>query len=251
MCCRGCEKGLKPLAWGITGAGHFLWEVFNLMLEMRSEVQITSFISSAAEEVIRIYGLWDMLHEISDGRRYSEVFTDQSEGASAIHAGRLARGDYSILVVAPATANTVAKIRHGIADTLATNVAAQALKGGTPLLILPTDQSETMETMLPIRAESSLCVGCQPCPAEEACSRGAFSVLGSKGVIDYLRCVGCGLCLEACSYGAVKRGEKIKVKAREVDLENVERLREMHGVTVLRNPEELNKVLKRYLEGEL
>ena len=240
---------MKPLAWGITGAGHFLWEVFNLMLEMRSEVQITSFISSAAEEVIRIYGLWDMLHEISDGRRYSEVFTDQSEGASAIHAGRLARGDYSILVVAPATANTVAKIRHGIADTLATNVAAQALKGETPLLILPTDQSETMETMLPVRVESSLCVGCQPCPAEEACSRRAFSVRGSKGVIDYLRCVGCGLCLEACPQGAVKQGEKIKVKAREVDLENVERLRKMQGITVLRNPEELRRALQKYLEG--
>ena len=241
---------MKPIAWGITGAGHFLEEIFNLMLEMRSEVHITSFISGAAEEVIRIYGLWDVLHEISDGRRYSEIFTNQSEGASAIHAGRLSRRDYSMLVVAPATANTVAKIRHGIADTLVTNVVAQALKGGVPLLILPTDQSETMETMLPIRVESSLCVGCQSCPAEESCSRGAFAVRGSKGLIDYLRCVGCGLCLEACPYGAVKQGEKIMVKAREVDLENVERLREMHGVTVLRNPEELRNALNRYLEGE-
>lgn len=238
---------MKPLAWAITGAGHFLEEIFTRMHEMSEGIQITSFVSSAAEEVIRIYGLWDKLQEVSDGRRYSEVFTDSSGGASSIHAGRLARGVYSAVVVAPATGNTVAKICGGIADTLVTNVVAQALKGEVPVFILPTDQSETAETTLPIVVESSLCVGCHPCLAEQACGTGAFTLREGKGAIDYLGCIGCGLCLEACPHGAVIKGEKIRVKAREVDLKNVERLRGMSGITVLSDPEELKEALERHL----
>jgi len=236
--------GAKPLAWAITGAGHFLEEVFMLMLELSSGRRITCFVSSAAEEVIRIYGLWDEMGEVSDGGRYSEIFTDRIDGSSAVHAGRLARGVYSALVVAPATANTVAKICRGIADTLVTNVVAQALKGGVRVLILPTDQSETAETTLPVRVESSLCVGCDPCPAEESCGVGAFTVREGRGTIDYLRCVGCRLCIEACPYGAVSYGERLPVRVREVDLRNVERLRGMNGVTVLRDPAELRDAIK-------
>ena len=241
---------MKLLAWAITGAGHFLEEVFITMGERSEDFKVTSFVSSAAEEVIRIYGLWDRLREISDGTHYSEIFTDRSEGASAIHSGRLARGTYSALVVAPATANTVAKACRGIADTLVTNAIAQALKGEVSVLILPTDQSESTETTIPLRVEPDLCVGCVPCPAEQACENGAFRVREGKGSIDYLRCVGCNLCLEACNYGAVKRGEKIRVTAREVDLENVERLRKMRGITVLRNLEELGEALNKHLRHE-
>ena len=241
---------MKPIAWAITGAGHFLDEVFTAMLEIAEEIEVTSFVSSAAEEVLRTYGFRNLLKEISKGTHYSEVFTDNSEGASAIHAGRLARGVYSALVVAPATANTVAKVCNGIADTLVTNAIAQALKGGVPVYILPTDQSESTLTTLPVRVEPKLCIGCRPCLAEEACENGAFTVREGRGTIDYLRCVGCGSCLESCTNGAVKRGEKIKVTAREVDLENVEKLRRMRGITVLRDPDELMVVLRKHVTNE-
>ncbi|MFQ6053302.1 MAG: 4Fe-4S dicluster domain-containing protein, partial [Candidatus Bathyarchaeia archaeon] len=134
--------------------------------------------------------------------------------------------------------------------TLVTNVVAQALKGGVPVLILPTDQSETTVTTLPIRVDSGLCVGCRPCPAERICEAGAFTLREGKGSIDYLGCVGCNLCLEVCPYGAVRRGEKVKVTARRVDLENVEKLRKAPGITVLKSPEDLRNALKRYLRDE-
>ena len=240
---------MRPIAWGITGAGHFMEDVFNLMQEASSEVQVTSFVSAAGEEVIRVYGLRDKLHEVSDGKRYSEVFTDRTEEASSIHAGRMARGVYSSLFIAPATANTVAKICRGIADTLVTNAAAQALKGEVPVFILPTDQSKTTETVLPVRVETSLCARCDPCPAEEECEPQAFNRRAGVGAIDYRRCVGCNLCVDACPYGAVRRGERIMVRSREVDLRNVERLRSMSGVTVLRDPGDMKCALLRCVRG--
>ncbi len=235
----------RPLAWAVTGAGHFLEEVFSLMKEVSSKRQVTCFLSRAAEEVLRIYGLWECLGGVSDGSHYAEVLTDRSDGASAVHAGRLARGVYSALVVAPATANTVAKICAGIADTLVTNAVAQALKGEVPVLILPTDQTWTSETKLPVRVDSNVCVGCTPCMAEESCEAGAFKLKDGKGTIDYLACVGCRACVEDCIQGAVRYGEKLKVRAREVDLENVEKLRGMEGVKVLKDPEELRRILMK------
>jgi len=51
-------------------------------------------------------------------------------------------GRYDFVLIAPATANTVAKIAHGIADTLVTNAAAQAMKVDVPVYIFPVDQKE-------------------------------------------------------------------------------------------------------------
>jgi flavoprotein len=45
-------------------------------------------------------------------------------------------------LIAPATANTVAKIAYGIADSLITNSAAQAMKVDVPVYIFPVDQKE-------------------------------------------------------------------------------------------------------------
>ncbi|MBE9594090.1 MAG: hypothetical protein IMF19_11510 [Proteobacteria bacterium] len=45
-------------------------------------------------------------------------------------------------LIAPATANTVAKIAYGISDSMITNSAAQAMKADVPVYILPVDQKE-------------------------------------------------------------------------------------------------------------
>jgi dihydromethanopterin reductase (acceptor) len=240
----------RRIAWAITGAGHLLAEVFEVMLEARRAFSITTYLSRAAEEVVRIYGLWDRLREISDGRRYSELFTEETEGASSIHAGRLARGVYRALIVAPTTANTVAKISYGIADTLVTNAVAQAIKGETPVYILPTDQHQVVETHLPILVERDLCQGCAACPPAEACPRAAFRWEVGGGTIAYLRCTGCRICIDACPKQAVRWGEVIKVRSRRIDLQNVERLRGMEGVEVLQDIWDLRRALETLMEGE-
>ena len=46
-------------------------------------------------------------------------------------------GQADLLLIAPATANTIAKIAHGIDDTPVTSCASVALGGGVPILIAP------------------------------------------------------------------------------------------------------------------
>ncbi|MCK4566515.1 MAG: archaeoflavoprotein AfpA, partial [Candidatus Thorarchaeota archaeon] len=59
--------------------------------------------------------------------------------------------------VAPLTANSTAKIAHGIADTLITNAVAQTLKGTTPVILYPVDQFSTpIDTVGPDGAEFTI-----------------------------------------------------------------------------------------------
>jgi dihydromethanopterin reductase (acceptor) len=235
--------------WCITGAGCLLEESFDAVEELkrRGSVKVTTALTRAGEEVVRIYGLQDRLRRISPGSHYEELLTERSEGASGYRMGRLARGLYDLLFVSPASANTVAKLVAGIADTMATNAVAQAVKGGVRVLIVPVDQEEVVETPLPTFVDRELCVGCRPCRAEESCRYGAVKRVEGKAWVDLALCHGCRACVEACPMGAVKSRVRVKVRARRVDLENVERLKRMEGVEVLRSPAQLLKELSASL----
>ena len=50
-------------------------------------------------------------------------------------------GRADLLLLAPATANTISKIAHGIDDTAVTSCASVALGGGVPLLLAPAMHS--------------------------------------------------------------------------------------------------------------
>jgi flavoprotein len=126
---RGKAVGLAKTAWCITGAGYYLEESLELALRCRG---VTLFCSRAGEEVLAMYRLMGKLQEAK-----ITVVTDHS--ASSPPCGGMALGRYDRLVIAPATANTVAKCALGIADTLPTNLFAQAGKAGVPSVILPTD----------------------------------------------------------------------------------------------------------------
>lgn len=117
------------IAWAFTGAGHLLLESVEAMEEIVSGGhEVTILLSGAAEEVLRMYGLFERVRKLSGGY-YRELVLESDEGYSFPITGRLSMGRYDLLVVSPVTSNTVAKIVHGIADTLVTNAVAQAGKG--------------------------------------------------------------------------------------------------------------------------
>jgi dihydromethanopterin reductase (acceptor) len=236
------------IAWVITGAGHFLKETFDVMsrLVKSNKVTVTTYLSSAGEQVVKMYGLWNKLEQISPGSYLQEILTENKEGPGFSHAGRFVLDLYQALILSPASSNTVAKIVCGIADTLATNAVAQAQKGDVPVYVVPTDQKEGyVETTLPYRVDRRECKLCEPCPVVEVCSYSAFRIVDGVPKIDSVLCQGCGLCVDACPFGAVKYGEKKKLMIRSVDVQNVKKLRSMDNVTVLEHPQQIEDVIKK------
>ena len=174
------------IAWGITGAGDFMSETVALMEELTKKynLEVHVYLSKEAEVVLKFYKL---LNEVKE--RFPKVSVEKGPNAPFL-SGKLQLGKYRLLLVAPATANTVAKIAHCIADSLITNSAAQAMKVDVPVYIFPVDQKEgKVKTKLP-------------------------------------------------------DGRDLKIKIRKEDVENVEKLRRMRGITVLSRVEEIEEVLR-------
>ena len=128
---------LSRIVWGITGSGDRIEEILNNMIELKEEpnLKITVIVSKAGEQVFRRYKLWDRLNSSFD-----KVKRETNANVPFI-AGPLQIGRFDALIVAPLTANSTAKIAHGIADTLITNAVAQTLKGNTPVILYPVDQT--------------------------------------------------------------------------------------------------------------
>ncbi len=181
-----------------------LIESYEVMSEITTEknTELTTFMSSAGAECAKMYGILDRIERIS-----TRVFVDTR--ASAPEVGGLARGRYNVLVISPATANTVAKIVVGIADTIITNAVAQAQKAGTPIILVPTDQAiGPLQTWLPDMVTEH---------GKETSDR-------------------------------PKYGEEIQISIRKVDADNFERLKKMEGMTVLDHPYKIRDAMKSYLK---
>ena len=69
--------------------------------------------------------------------------------ASAVPVMFLYEGDYRMVVLAPATSNTVAKCVVGISDTLVTNFYAQAGKCRIPSIVYACDTAPALITEAP------------------------------------------------------------------------------------------------------
>lgn len=165
-------------------------ESVEVMKEIVNEfdVKLLVFLSKAGVQVVKWYQLMKDLESITPKIR------KEIDANTPFIAGALQKGVYRFLTVMPATANTVAKIAYGIADTLVTNCVAQAMKTTVPIYIYPVDQKPgSVTTVLP-------------------------------------------------------NGDKMNLTTRKVDLENVERLRAMKGMTILGHPSEIKDHLKQYLD---
>ncbi|ODS42782.1 MAG: hypothetical protein MSIBF_05715 [Candidatus Altiarchaeales archaeon IMC4] len=164
------------IIWCITGAGHLLRESLDAM--KKSSDEVTVVFSAAGHEVAMMYHLFDEVKAVAKNM----VFED-GQGESSPFCGKMYEKKYTKVIIAPATANTVAKLASGIADSLVTNVAAQALKRRVPVIVVPTDFEGKETSMTP-------------------------------------------------------DGRRVEVYPRQVDLDNLEKLKR-EGVVVVNNPKNL------------
>jgi archaeoflavoprotein AfpA len=139
------------LMWGMTGTGYVLQESIDLMKELqekyKEEIQITIMLSKEGEAVVKWYKQWKYLTET-----VKRVHPEKSPNIP-FFAGALQIGKYDMFLLCPVSANSVAKIVYGIADTLITNCVAQAIKGGVIVYIFPSDQD--LEPIVTSRPDGS------------------------------------------------------------------------------------------------
>jgi archaeoflavoprotein AfpA len=175
------------IAWGITGSGDKLMECVTFMEDLTEKynLDVHVYLSREGKVVLKFYKL---LKEVKE--HFPKLSSESGPNAPFL-SGKIQLGTYSFLLIAPATANTAAKIAYGIADSLITNSAAQAMKADVPVYIFPVDQKEgEIITKLP-------------------------------------------------------DGRDLKLRMRKEDVENVEKLRRMRGITVLNRMDEIEAVVKK------
>lgn len=149
------QKMIKRVAWGITGSGDRLLEVFNVMKEVKkqylNDARITVYLSKAGDLVVKYYRMFKDL-QIEFEKIRVEINSNLPTLAVQLQSGKI-----DFLLIAPATSNTVAKLANGIADTLLTNAAIMALKAFVPVYILPCDNKEGVTvTKLPDGSEMKI-----------------------------------------------------------------------------------------------
>ncbi len=224
------------IGFAFTGAGHLLRESVQVAEKLAKDHEVTILLSGAAEEVLKMYGLYEVVERLTGGK-YRELATDSNQKSSYPITGRFSLGKYDLLIVSPATANTVSKIVYGIADTLVTNAVAQSGKGAVPVYVVPVDiHSGPIDTVLPSKMELSKCQNCDDCVASLACEQGAIIPYEE---IDLTKCIGCGLCRNTCPYDAISEGKIITIYMRDIDIENTRKLANIDDIQIFENPEEI------------
>jgi archaeoflavoprotein AfpA len=178
--------------WGITGTGYLIKESIDLMKvlqnEFKDKIDITVMLSKEGAVVVKWYKQWDNLNEI-----VQKVKIENTPNNPFL-AGPLQLGKYDLFLVCPVSANSVAKIVYGIADTLITNCVAQAIKGGVIVYLFPSDQH--LEPIVTSRPDGSTLV----------------------------------------------------LKIRDIEIENVKKLKKMQGIIVISDFSEIKKIILKKLE---
>ncbi len=178
------------IAWGITGCGDKIEEIAALMVELKRKysLNVDIYTSKNAKLVVKWYKLWDMLED-----EFYDIRTEVDSNSPFL-VGKLQTGHYDMLLVAPVTANSTAKIANGIADTLLTNAVSQAAKAHVPIYLFPPDNKPgELETILP-------------------------------------------------------GGKKLTLYIRDIDVENVNKIRKMESITVLDSVQDIRKVIEEVVK---
>jgi len=173
------------MLWGITGSGYVLQDSIDLMKEIQEDygVKLTVILSKEGAAVVKWYRKWLSLTEVVE-----KVKVEKTPNIP-FYAGPLQLGKYELFLVSPVSANTIAKIAYGIADTLITNCVAQAIKGGQIVYIFPSDQeSKPIKTSRP-------------------------------------------------------DGSPLVLKIRDIELENIKKLKAMEGIVVLSEFKEIRNLI--------
>ncbi len=173
------------IMFGITGTGYVLQDSIDLMKELQDnyDVDITVILSKEGAAVVKWYKKWLLLTET-----VKKVKVEKTPNIP-FYAGPLQLGNYDMFLVCPVSANSVAKIVYGIADTLITNCVAQAIKGGQRVYLFPSDQDT--EPIVTTRPD----------------------------------------------------GSPLTLKIRDIELENIKRLKNLEGVQVISDFSEIKKLI--------
>ena len=130
----------KRIAWCITGSGHYLKESVDLMLTLDNE---DLYLSKAGEEVLKWYN-----YDLSIFKKNKiKIFKDVTASASPV--SLLYESIYKLVVISPATSNTIALMAQGISDSLVTNMFAQAGKCEVKSLVFACDTEPVVITQAP------------------------------------------------------------------------------------------------------
>jgi archaeoflavoprotein AfpA len=135
------------IAWGLTGSGDKFRETYMVMRSLKDQygdtLKVHVYLSKAAETVAKYYRLTEEL------KGFDKHYVEQGPNTPFL-SGMLQTGRYDLLLIAPATSNSVAKIVVGVSDTLITNAAVQGVKGFVEVYIMPVDFREgVIETIIP------------------------------------------------------------------------------------------------------
>lgn len=130
------DKKLK-IAWAITGADCYLKESIEILKEVGKENAITVFLSNSAEEVIKMFNLKNEIENF-------KIIYEKNQGYSFPACIPFMNRRYNLLIIAPCSANTLAKCALGVSDTLITTIFSHATKVALPIIILPTDYGENI-----------------------------------------------------------------------------------------------------------
>ena len=173
------------LMWGMTGTGYVLQESIDLMKELQEDfnIDLTVILSKEGAAVVKWYKQWLALTDA-----VKKVKVEKTPNIP-FYAGPLQLGNYDFFLVCPVSANSVAKIVYGIADTLITNCIAQAIKGGQMVYIFPSDQD--IEPIVTSRPD----------------------------------------------------GSPLILKIRDIEIENIKRLKQMEGIYVISNFSDIKPII--------